>query len=178
MAKFEDFKTNLEAVAGECYHASKADCAGMIAGLYKDAGVDSACIFESDFLKEIGLKAALEGAGVTVYTDHIRKHAETAKGGISEAQYGIAELGSLIQAQQDVDGRIVATMSEYYVGIIKESAILDTYDDAFDTIDALDPIPEFVGFITGPSRTADIECVGTVGVHGPLRMAAVVVQDA
>lgn len=175
---FESFKTNLEGVSGECYHATKADVSQMIAGLYKDAGVTTASVFESDFIKEIGLVDALKGAGVEVHTDHIRKYAETDQGGISEAQYGIAELGSLIQAQQDVDGRIVATMSEYYIGILKESAILDTYDDAFDMLDKLDPLPGFVGFITGPSRTADIECVGTVGVHGPLRMAAVIVQDA
>ena len=175
---FESFKTNLESVAGECYHATKADASGVIAGLYKDAGITTASVYESPLIKEIGLVDALKGAGVEVHTDHIRKFAETDKGGISEAQYGIAELGSLIQAQTDVDGRIVATMSEYYIGIIKESTILDTYDDAFDMLDKLDPIPEFVGFITGPSRTADIECVSTVGVHGPLRMAAVVVEDA
>ena len=178
MEKFENFKTNLESVAGECYHATKANAPGIIAGLYKEAGVTTASVYESPFIKEIGLVDALREAGVEVHTDHIRKHAETDKGGISEAQYGIAELGSLIQAQTDVDGRIVATMCEYYVGILKESAILDTYDDAFDMLDKLDPIPNFVGIITGPSRTADIECVGTVGVHGPLRMAAVIIEDA
>ena len=175
---FDSFKTNLESVAGECYHATKADASGVIAGLYKDAGVTTACVYESDLIKEIGLVDALKGAGVEVHTDHIRKHAETDKGGISEAQYGIAELGSLIQAQTDVDGRIVATMSEYYVGLLKESQILGTYDDAFDMLDKLDPLPNYVGFITGPSRTADIECVATVGVHGPLRMAAVIIEDA
>lgn len=178
MGKFENFKTNLESVSGGCYHATKADAPAVIADLYKEAGVTTASVFESPFLKEIGLVDALQKAGVEVHTDHIRKHAETDKGGISEAQYGIAELGSLIQAQSDVDGRIVATMSEFYIGVLKESAILDTYDDAFDMLDALDPIPNFVGFITGPSRTADIECVGTVGVHGPLRMAAVIIEDA
>ena len=178
MEKFENFKANLESVAGECYRAKKADAAAVIADLYQKAGVTTASVYESDFLKELGLVDALKAAGVDVHTDHIRKHAETDKGGISEAQYGIAELGSLIQAQSDVDGRIVATMCEYYIGVLKESAILDTYDDAFDMLDKLDPIPNFVGIITGPSRTADIECVGTVGVHGPLRMAAVIIEDA
>ena len=178
MGKFESFKKNLESVSDECYHATKADAPGVIAGLYKEAGITTACVFESPLIREIGLVDALKDAGVEVHTDHIRKYAETDKGGISEAQSGIAELGTLIQMQTDVDGRIVATMSEYYIGILKESAILDTYDDAFDMLDKLDPYPNFVGFITGPSRTADIECVGTVGVHGPLRMAAVIIEDA
>ena len=171
MGKFESFKKNLESVSGECYHATKADAPGVIAGLYKEAGITTACVFESPLIREIGLVDALKDAGVEVHTDHIRKYAETDKGGISEAQSGIAELGTLIQMQTDVDGRIVATMSEYYIGILKESAILDTYDDAFDMLDKLDPYPNFVGFITGPSRTADIECVSTVGVHGPLKLS-------
>ena len=39
------------------------------------------------------------------------------------------------------------------------------------------PFPKFAGIITGPSRTADIECVGTVGVHGPRQYSVIVVED-
>ena len=115
---------------------------------------------------------------IQVYTDHIRLHAETARGGISEAQYGIAELGTLVQCRDSADERIAATMSEVYVGVVPGSEIVETYDDMFDLLSGLDPIPNFVGFITGPSRTADIECVSTVGVHGPIQLFAVVVDDA
>ena len=77
-----------------------------------------------------------------------------------------------------MDARIVATMAEDYVGIVKESTIGDDYDAMFDLLCGLPELPNLVGFITGPSRTADIECVSTVGVHGPLRHNIVVVQDA
>ena len=112
-----------------------------------------------------------------VYTDHIRLHAETAKGGVSEVQYGIADLGTLVQANTDVDRRFVATASEHYVGVVKGSTIKVDIDDMFDTLCELPELPNFVGFMTGPSRTADIECVTTVGVHGPLKLTAVVVDD-
>ena len=68
-------------------------------------------------------------------------------------------------------------MCEYYSGIVKGCTIVPEYDDMFDVIAALPEMPNFVGFVTGPSRTADIECVSTVGVHGPLRLSAVVVDD-
>ena len=109
---------------------------------------------------------------------HIRLHAETAQGGISEAQYGVADLGSILQVGDEIDARIVATMSADYFGILKESTIVDDYDAMFDVICALPEMPNFVGFVTGPSRTADIECVSTVGVHGPLRLSIVIIQDA
>ena len=148
---YESFKSNLEKVDGKCFRASKDTLAETLTGLFKELDIKDTCIAETPLLKEAGVAEALKNAGVEVFTDHIRLHAETAKGGISENQYGIAELGTMVQFGDEVDARLVGTMSESYFGV--------------------------VGFITGPSRTADIECVGTVGVHGPIRLTAVVVDD-
>ena len=177
-ALYERFKANLEAVNGECSLAAKADAGQVVADLFQAKGIKTACVAETDFLREIGIVPALREAGVEVFTDHIRLHAETAQGGISEAQYGVADLGSILQVGDEIDARIVATMSADYFGILKESTIVDDYDAMFDVICALPEMPNFVGFVTGPSRTADIECVSTVGVHGPLRLSIVIIQDA
>ena len=177
-ALYERFKANLEAVNGECSLAAKADAGKVVADLFQAKGIKTACVSETDFLREIGIVPALREAGVEVFTDHIRLHAETAQGGISEAQYGVADLGSILQVGDEIDARIVATMSADYFGILKESTIVDDYDAMFDVICALPEMPNFVGFVTGPSRTADIECVSTVGVHGPLRLSIVIIQDA
>jgi L-lactate dehydrogenase complex protein LldG len=177
-ALYERFKANLEAVNGECSLAAKADAGKVVADLFQAKGIKTACVAETDFLREIGIVPALREAGIEVFTDHIRLHAETAQGGISEAQYGVADLGSILQVGDEIDARIVATMSADYFGILKESTIVDDYDAMFDVICALPEMPNFVGFVTGPSRTADIECVSTVGVHGPLRLSIVIIQDA
>ena len=158
---YESFKKNLESVNGNCMRTPKAELGKVITELFKEAGVIS----------------SLQQNGITVHTDHIRLHAETYKGGLSEAQHGIAELGTIVQEQDDADGRMVATMSEYYIGVVKGSTIVPTYDDMFDILSGMKKIPNFVGFITGPSRTADIECVGTVGVHGPIEVSIVIVDD-
>lgn len=128
-------------------------------------------------MKEAGVINALEEAGIKVYTDHIRLNAEKVKGGVSESQFGIADLGTMVQARDVIDERLVSTMSEYYIGILKGSTIVPEYDDMFDIISEWPEMPNFVGFVTGPSRTADIECVSTVGVHGPLQLSIVVVDD-
>ena len=177
-ALYERFKANLEAVNGECSLAAKADAGKVLADLFQAKGLKTTCIAETDFLRELGIVPALKEAGIEVFTDHIRLHAETAQGGISEAQYGIADLGSILQVGDEIDARIVATMSEDYFGILKGSTIVDDYDAMFDKICSLPELPNFVGFVTGPSRTADIECVSTVGVHGPLRLTIVIIQDA
>jgi L-lactate dehydrogenase complex protein LldG len=174
---FERFKTNLESVNGTCVRTSKENLGKAVVGIFQEAGIPDTCIVETPLLKEGGVIDALGGAGIKVYTDHIRLNAETVKGGVSECQYGIADLGTIVQAKDVVDERILATMSEYYIGVVKGSAIVAEYDDMFDILAGLPEMPNFVGFVTGPSRTADIECVSTVGVHGPLRMSVVVVDD-
>jgi len=174
---FESFKKNLESVNGACVRASKAELANVVTQLFKEHEIESISLFESPMLKEAGVVSSLQQNGITVHTDHIRLHAETDKGGLSEAQHGIAELGTIVQEQDDADGRMVATMSEYYIGVVKGSTIVPTYDDMFDILSGMKKIPNFVGFITGPSRTADIECVGTVGVHGPIEVSIVIVDD-
>lgn len=174
---YESFKTNLEAVGGSCVRSSKAELGKTVADLFKGIDIADVCLVQSPLFEEAGVKAAMEAAGIETHTDHIRLHGETDKGGISEAKYGIAELGTLVQASTDVDARIAAIMPEYYIGVVKGSAIVPSYDEMFFKLAELPEIPAFVGFITGPSRTADIECVSTIGVHGPLKLTAVVVDD-
>lgn len=174
---YERYKANLEAVNGQCVRTTKGGLAKTLVDLFTQAGLKSTCLQPTPFLTEAGVAPALRAAGVEVYTDHIRLHAETAQGGIGENQCAIAELGTLVQLNDDVDGRIVGTMSEDYFGIVKGSGIVPTYDDMFDILAGLSEMPNYVGFVTGPSRTADIECVSTVGVHGPLRLTAIVIED-
>lgn len=176
-ALFDAFKKNLESVNGKCVRSSKAELGTVIADIFKNEKISSISLFESPLLKEAGVISSLEKAGITVHSDHIRLHAETDKGGVCEAQHGIAELGTLVQEQDDADVRMVSTMPEYHIGILKGSCIVPTYDDMFDILSSMSPVPNFIGFVTGPSRTADIECVGTVGVHGPLQVCVVIVDD-
>lgn len=174
---YENFKKNLENVNGNCLRGSKADLGKMIADIFAQEKITSISLLESQLLKEAKIVSDIEKAGITVHLDHIRLHAETDKGGVSEAQHGIAELGTIVQEGDNVDGRIISTMSECYVGIVKGSTIVPTYDDMFDILSKMPEIPNFVGFVTGPSRTADIECVSTVGVHGPIKVYIIVVDD-
>lgn len=175
--RYESFRRNLEAVNGTCLRAAKKDLGRVVAEAFGQADVKDVCLPETELTREAGVKEALEAAGIRVYTDHIRLHAETTRGGVSENQYGIAELGTMVQCRDAVDERITATMSEIYVGVVRGSTIVETYDDMFDLLSGLQEVPNFMGFITGPSRTADIECVSTVGVHGPIQLFAVVVDD-
>ncbi len=174
---YETFQKGLTSVAGECYLAKKADLGAALVKVFQEKDTQDVAIVETALLKEAGVVEALKGAGIKVDTDHIRKNAPDDKGGVTEADYGIANLGSLVQMKDNIDNRIVETVADVYVGIVKLSQIVDNFDTMIDIMADTKPFPKFAGIITGPSRTADIECVGTVGVHGPRQYSVIVVED-
>ena len=174
---YETFQKGLTSVAGECYLAKKADVAATLVKIFQEKDVKDVALVETPLLKEAGAADALKAAGIKTDTDHFRKNAPYDKGGVTEADYGVANLGSLVQMKDDIDDRIVEIVEDVYVGIIKLSKIVDDFDSMIDIMAETKPFPKFAGIITGPSRTADIECVSTVGVHGPRQYAVIVVED-
>lgn len=174
---YETFQKGLTSVNGDCYLVKKADIGATLVKIFQEKDTQDVAVVETPLLKEGNVVAALQGAGMNVATDHLRKNAPDDKGGVTEADYGVANLGSLVQMKDDINCRIVETVSDVYVGIVKLSKIVDNFDTMIDIMAETKPFPKFAGFITGPSRTADIECVSTVGVHGPRQFAVIVVED-
>jgi L-lactate dehydrogenase complex protein LldG len=92
--------------------------------------------------------------------------------GITGADYAIAETGSVIVLPRKGLSRLVSVVPPVHVAIVRPSDVLGTLDDLF-TLRRLEfltnggDMGSYLNFITGPSRTADIEQTIVVGVHGP-----------
>lgn len=104
-----------------------------------------------------------------------RENAERAKVGISEMDWALANTGTLVQVADAVDKRLVSTLPPAHIALVSTSSILP---DLPAVLAKLDPSAmPYVAFITGPSRTADIERVLTIGVHGPARLFIVLIDE-
>ncbi len=117
-----------------------------------------------------------------------RGSASTATVGISQMDLGLADTGTLVQNATAVEQRLVSTLPAVHIAIVATEAIvpdLRTALSRFYAVDGKDPSkqqsaaspPPYLSFITGPSRTADIERVLTIGVHGPERLIIVCVDE-
>src|SRR5690349_187315 len=93
--------------------------------------------------------------------------------GISTAQAGIAETGTLILDSACERHRLVSLVPPVHIAIINASAIVATLADALTLLQKAEISPA-ITFITGPSRTADIELTLTIGVHGPQELYVIV----
>ncbi|MCC5839174.1 MAG: LUD domain-containing protein [Opitutales bacterium] len=102
-------------------------------------------------------------AGFQVETAFDRNRVDAYEFGITRASGGIAETGSLILTDGDTPARLAALAPWIHVAVLDPAAIFRTVEAAVATF-GNDPS---IIFVTGPSKTADIEGILIEGVHGP-----------
>jgi L-lactate dehydrogenase complex protein LldG len=91
--------------------------------------------------------------------------------GFTLADYGIAETGTLVIDSRSEAVRLATMISEIHVAVLPVGKIRASSDNLVDELGgSMGTAPGYLAFITGPSRTADIERVLAIGVHGPLEL--------
>jgi L-lactate dehydrogenase complex protein LldG len=93
----------------------------------------------------------------------------------SEAIYGLADPGSVVLAASPEEPRSRSLLPEVHVTIVTEDAVLPGLDELFSAVRGA--LPSGLAIVSGPSRSADIEQVLALGVHGP-REEHVVIMPA
>jgi len=94
--------------------------------------------------------------------------------GISSAQAAIAETGTLVLDSAFERHRLVSLVPPVHIAIVSASKIRETLGEALTLLQSGAEISPAVTFITGPSRTADIELTLAIGVHGPQEVYVIV----
>jgi L-lactate dehydrogenase complex protein LldG len=95
------------------------------------------------------------------------------------ATMAVAETGSVLLVERSLPDRTVSMLSLALAVVCPTRALVPSLDEAMDELRqvALDPGGAFATLLTGPSRTADIERVLTVGVQGPGKVMTLFVDD-
>ena len=123
----------------------------------------------------------LKDCGLTIPTG-FRDRAElkaacaTAPVGITSAPYALAATGTLVMLSSDEEQRLVSLLPPAHIAVIPASCILVNLDELFMRVPLPADVTSALVFITGPSRTADIEQILVRGVHGPGEVYVVIVE--
>jgi L-lactate dehydrogenase complex protein LldG len=176
---FPEFALRATAVSAEVFRCpTAADAREALIRLVEDTRVKKAVVVESPLQRAAGVTEALRTRGIAVHTEpgEIAAHADTADIGISGVEFGIAETGSVFQDGTAIATRLVTILPPLHVVFLSSAKIVPGITEAFEII-ARNFERGYLGFITGPSRTADIERVLTIGVHGPSRFAIIAVDE-
>lgn len=173
---FAEFKRRAEAVSAEVHRfPGKSEAISFIVEYLDEAGVadrpQSYALWAGDLFLDQADKDALAQRILGLRFEVTRENAAAAKVGISQLDWAMASTGSLIQNAAAIEQRLVSTLPAIHIALIATSRLVPDYAAVFARIR-----PEqtnYLSFITGPSRTADIERVLTIGVHGPEKLIIV-----
>ncbi len=113
--------------------------------------------------------------GINLIKTGLRQYPGGIDLGFTSADFGIAETGSLVINSDNEDTRLASMLSELHVALLPESKIRPTaIGMAKELKELIDRPSSYISFITGASRTADIERVLAIGVHGPLELHIII----
>ena len=123
------------------------------------------------------LSETLTKVGISVEETLSRETAPQAQAGITGVNFAMADTGTLVLESTAEDIRLATTLPEI------QFALLDPQKILVDGLAAVEPMRQlhqrdprnYIAYVTGPSRTADIERVLTIGVHGPKQLHVLLV---
>ena len=120
-------------------------------------------------LQRLDFAARLRAAGVAVVDSDFRRHAPDAAAGLTGADFAIAATGTVVLESTAEAVRLASTLPPVHFVILDPRKIVADSAAAVPLLRSFhQSLPQaFLAYITGPSRTADIERVLTIGVHGP-----------
>lgn len=91
--------------------------------------------------------------------------------GVQTAEYAVVETGSIVQTSRGGKTLLPGLLTDVHVALLSPAAFVDRMEECFAAL-AENP-PRNISFLSGPSRTADIEQTLSIGAHGPKKMIAV-----
>jgi len=182
--KLDMFKRNFEAAGGYVLRAATLQEASSII-VEKANELQAKYILRQDVeeLERLGLEQALSSISVRSWNDDEQEdwkaRAAEADIGVVLADYAVAYTGSLTLLSSKSKGRSVSLLPTLLVAIIPKSSVVTKLGEVLSTFDEMgrENLPAGIHFVSGPSRSADIENDLTIGVHGPGIVYAVIVDD-
>lgn len=177
---YELFKAKAEVANAEVHRvATKQEALDLVLQRLRSEGVADApgayalwapCPF-LDGVDQDELRKTIPGLRFEVSRDL----ASQSRVGISQMDWAIADTGSIAQAATSVAERLVSTLVNVHIALLPTARILP---ELASLLTELSPATErYIALITGPSRTADIERVLTIGVHGPEQLVVVFIDE-
>jgi len=105
---------------------------------------------------------------------------EQADAGITGCEALVAQTGSILVSPPTSGGRVLSVLPPHHIVVASVDQVVRDLRDAFLLLRKRHPqgLPRYFSFITGPSRTGDIERILVLGAHGPRKLTVLLLDDA
>jgi L-lactate dehydrogenase complex protein LldG len=158
------FLGEIKKLSGVGQKLSAAEFEPTLRTLIAEQNIRKATVWDTPSLIKLGIAKILLTLGVELVSPNADKH-DMAKCdlGITEADFILPETGTLVLRSSSEKPRAVSLLPRVHLAIVRPEMLRADMHQVF--AEAKDS--HYLVFITGPSRTADIELTVTLGVHGP-----------
>lgn len=106
-----------------------------------------------------------------------KQRLECCDAGITSCEAIVAQTGSILVSSRTSGGRAISILPHVHVVVASTAAVVSTLGDALEDVGqrSAGRLPSMLSFITGPSRTGDIERILVLGAHGPKELLVLLV---
>ena len=163
-SEIETFLNEIQKLSGVGQKLLPSDIDSALQTLVAEQNVRKATVWETPRLRQLGITEILNTLGVELVSPNAGKHEMALCDlGITEADYLLPETGTLVLSSSAIKPRAVSLLPRIHLAIVRLEMLRADMHQVF----AEAKERNYLVFITGPSRTADIELTVTLGVHGP-----------
>ena len=156
--------------------ADTAAAAALLAGITRDRGWQKVAWHGHPRVEPLAAAIGCEAHRVDAAA--FDKNAlEACNAGITACDAAVAQTGSILVSSGSCGGRALSILPHVHVVIVSLDQIVATLGDALDLMRSryAGRLPSMLSFITGPSRTGDIERILVLGAHGPKELIVILV---
>lgn len=123
---------------------------------------------------------AVVSAGVdTLWTDagYSTAELEPCDGGVTACEALVAQTGSVLVTSRSSGGRALSVLPPHHIVVATREQLVPDLSAAFERVRRKydGNFPSTISFITGPSRTGDIERILVLGAHGPKQLTVLLI---
>jgi len=163
-SEIEQFLSEVKKLSGVSQRLSTNEIADALKNLVSEQNIQKATVWDTPCLNQLGVANSLRSLGVELISPNANKHdMALCDLGITEADCLLPETGTLVLRSSAEKPRGVSLLPRMHLAIVLPEMLRADMHQVF--AEAKDS--RYLVFITGPSRTADIELTVTLGVHGP-----------
>jgi L-lactate dehydrogenase complex protein LldG len=100
---------------------------------------------------------------------------EQCDAGITECDALVAQTGSVLLTSRSAGGRALSVLPPHHVVVSRKEQLIADLPEAFALLERTrkHDYPSFISFVSGPSRTGDIERILVLGAHGPKQLTII-----
>ncbi len=172
----ERFREALEAVAGHCVVVhDEGEAAEALRGIIEERKARRVAVSDAALARRV-----LGGAnsGAELLENAAPADLFDCDLGVTCAQWAVAETGTLVLEAESERHRLASLVPPAHVALVEAGRIRETLGEVLAALNekGRDALSRTVTFITGPSRTSDIELTLAIGVHGPGELYVIIIE--